>query len=255
MGKKVTFFIGLAIAFASGVKAAAGDDAAAHNSSEMNARLGVASDSGGGDVRVLFIGNSITLHAPAPKIGWTNYWGMAASAAEKDYVHLVTRSLEARLGKKAHVRVVNLADFERGYRAFNFARLDDYVRFSPQYLIVALGENVGGFKDRGEEIAYRERFKQLLSLFMDGKEKPRAVVRGVFWPNERKDALMQEAARELGIPFAKAASQGKDEFMAKGLFSHTGVAAHPGDKGMQMIANAILGYLLEPSIAPSPPSP
>ena len=33
--------------------------------------------------RVLFLGNSITLHAPAPNIGWTGNWGMAATRANR----------------------------------------------------------------------------------------------------------------------------------------------------------------------------
>ena len=41
--------------------------------------------------RVLFVGNSITLHGPSPKIGWTNNWGMAATARDKDYVHLLQK--------------------------------------------------------------------------------------------------------------------------------------------------------------------
>ena len=33
--------------------------------------------------RVLFLGNSITLHGPAPAIGWEGNWGMAASTVRK----------------------------------------------------------------------------------------------------------------------------------------------------------------------------
>ena len=41
--------------------------------------------------RVLFVGNSITLHGPRPQIGWTNNWGMAASSRDRDYVLLLQK--------------------------------------------------------------------------------------------------------------------------------------------------------------------
>ena len=48
-------------------------------------------------VRVLFVGNSITLHGYKPEIGWygENY-GMAASKKENDYVHIVMREILKR---------------------------------------------------------------------------------------------------------------------------------------------------------------
>ena len=47
--------------------------------------------------QVLFPGNSITLHGPAPDIGWTGNWGMTASSQDKDYVHRLTAEIAASI--------------------------------------------------------------------------------------------------------------------------------------------------------------
>ena len=52
-------------------------------------------------LKVLFVGNSITLHGPKADIDWHGNWGMAATSADKDYVHLVTKALAARQGRGA----------------------------------------------------------------------------------------------------------------------------------------------------------
>ena len=69
-------------------------DAEKNQSSLMNAASIEKVNVNTGGVKVVFIGNSITLHGKLPEIGWYNEWGMAASAAEKDYVHLVTAAIE-----------------------------------------------------------------------------------------------------------------------------------------------------------------
>lgn len=218
-------------------------DAEKNNATQMNATQAEAAVQNAGGVRIVFIGNSITLHGVAPKIGWHNEWGMAASAAEKDFVHIVTRGIEAKTGRKADVRVRNLARFERGFTNYDYGLEKDLVDFAPDYLIVALGENVGALTTQEERLGYYAAFKKLLEGFLVGEKKPKTVVRGVFWPSTWKDEMMARAAKELGVSFVKADFATDESMMALGLFEHTGVARHPGDKGMAAIAQIILAGL------------
>ncbi|MCA9021036.1 MAG: SGNH/GDSL hydrolase family protein, partial [Planctomycetaceae bacterium] len=59
--------------------------------------------------KILFLGNSITLHGPSKKIGWEGNWGMAASSLDKDYVHIVTDSFTKSSGNKPQTMVKNIA--------------------------------------------------------------------------------------------------------------------------------------------------
>ena len=75
----------IALAFASALAFAADFQANPVPALGQNAKDQKAFDPAGKGPRVLFVGNSITLHGPRPQIGWTNNWGMAASARDKDY--------------------------------------------------------------------------------------------------------------------------------------------------------------------------
>lgn len=196
---------------------------------------------------MVFIGNSITLHERLPEIGWLNAWGMAASAADRDYVHIVTRGIEAETGRKADVRVRNLARFERNFENYDYSGNQDLIEFAPDFLIVALGENVRQLETQEDRMAYREAFRKLLSGFMQGRSVPSGVVRGVFWPNSWKDEMMESAANCFSIPFVKADIGSDDSMKAIALFDHQGVQAHPGDRGMAGIAERILNGLFPQS--------
>ena len=215
-------------------------DAEKYQSTQMNRETPDAAEVRSGGVKVLFLGNSITIHAPLPEIGWPHDWGMAASAPERDYVHLVSSGIERETGRPADVRIRSLSDFERDFRNYKYEKNQDLIDFQAEYLVVALGENVAALETAEERREFREAFRKLVAGFVSGSRKPQAVVRGVFWPNRWKDGILSGIAADLGLTFVKADISGDKEMLALGKFEHEGVQKHPGDKGMAEIARRIL---------------
>ena len=67
------------------------------------------------------------------------------------------------------------------------------------------------------------------------------ALRSPFWRNAAKARCTEEAAAEVGAIYVDAESLGDaNENKALGLFTHTGVANHPGDLGMRRLADLIL---------------
>jgi hypothetical protein len=200
--------------------------------------------------RVLFLGNSITRHGAAPNIGWNDDWGMAASALEKDYVHLVAAGLTSLAGKKPEVKLANIADFERNLATYDIAaKLKAEFDFKPTLVIIALGENVPGLKNDEAKAQFKASLGKLLAAAKDSGAKPTLIVRSCFWSDQAKDAILQQACTAAGGIWVDIGALGKDESnyaRAERKFEHAGVAAHPGDKGMAAIANAILATLKAP---------
>src|SRR6185369_11962400 len=118
--------------------------------------------------KVLFLGNSITLHAPAPGIGWTGNWGMAASVEEKDYVHLLTVDIAKAAGAQPRAMVRNLANFERNYETFDLATgLKSELEFGADIVVVALGENVPEPTTYDARTKFAAAFARLIAAIKD----------------------------------------------------------------------------------------
>ncbi len=198
--------------------------------------------------RILFLGNSITLHGPAPDIGWTGNWGMAASAPEKDYVHRLADALARRWGVPPQVQVANIADFERRYDACDLdALLKPHLDFAPDLVVVAIGENVPELGSDEAKGRFKAACTRLLTMLKRG-DRPAIVVRSCFWPNRAKDDILRASCEAAGGVFVDIGGLGGDESnyaRSERAFAHAGVAAHPGDKGMQAIADALLAAVPE----------
>jgi hypothetical protein len=197
--------------------------------------------------RILFLGNSITLHGPKPEIGWTGNWGMAASSEDKDYVHLLASALARYTGSKPRILVKNIADFERNYATYDVDReLKNFFAFDPDLVVLAIGENVPALGSEEARARFKAGVMSILRCALATRH-PLVVVRSCFWADAAKDQVLGEACREAGGIFVNAGPLGGDPSNAarsERSFTHDGVAGHPGDKGMKALADTILKAVL-----------
>ncbi len=151
--------------------------------------------------RILFLGNSITLHPPKADIGWTNNVGMAASALEKDYVHLLLkRFTDAAGGKAPEARVENAANFEREYATYPIAtKFKELAEFKADTVILCIAENVPQLATQTEQDRFKAAVKELL-IFVKGNGSPAIYVRSSLWPDGVKDGILKQVCAELAGP-------------------------------------------------------
>jgi len=204
----------------------------------------------GTGVRVMFVGNSITLHGILPQIGWYGDWGMAASEKNKDYVHLLENEIK-KTDPNAAFCVCQVAEWERLYQnkgetlqLFRAAR-----EFGADVIIFRFVENVK--KDSFDSQTFRREY-DLLAKYLDKTGHARFLLSTGFW-HHPADGDILAYARENGLPCVELGDLGEDDSMkAIGLFSHRGVANHPGDAGMQKIAERIMESLLQNRLLEGP---
>lgn len=191
--------------------------------------------------RILIVGNSITRHDVKPDIGWHGDWGMAASAEEKDYVHLLAKRIFEK--EDALVMVYQLALWERGYTeadAFTLAKTAH--DFKADTVIFRLGENIKSPTDANGRALLAKAMADLISYICPKDAK--IVFTTCFWKHGVVDEVIREFAAQMDMPLAELGDLGDDDrFMAIGLFEHNGVAHHPGDLGMQAISDRIFEEL------------
>lgn len=185
--------------------------------------------------RVLFVGNSITLHGPRPQIGWTNNWGMAATARDRDYVHLLQKKIAAAQPDAQCCLLQVAGTIERSFynkdwsceKNFKWAR-----EFKPDVIVMFFGANVPGAYDRGEMKPART-FGEAVEAFrtyLDPEGKALVLMSQGFYKRPKLDAEKEAVAKKHGDVFVQMEDL-QDMKEAHGRYNH------PGDLGMQLIAD------------------
>ena len=192
-------------------------------------------------LRVMFVGNSITLHGACPSIGWNNCWGMAASSEEKDYVHRCYAHIREK-DPEAAFCICQAAIWEWSYKTgetvleqFKAAR-----EFEADIILIKLSAN-SPLEDFDIDV-YEEQFDKLLA-YLNKTGRAKIVVATEFYVHPAEEAV-RHFAQKKGWPLCPLSDLcSLDEMKAIGLFEHDGVANHPGDYGMQVIAERLCQIL------------
>ena len=162
---------------------------------------------------------------------------MAASSKENDYVHILMKKIAERYDNPAFC-ICQVAAWERDYKIGTTTHplFENARNFNADIIIMRFIENCPWKGFDGE--VFKEELTKLLDYFNPNK-KAKIILTTGFW-HHPGDKVIEELAKEKGLPIALLGDLGDDEKMkAVGLFEHEAVANHPGDLGMKAMAEKI----------------
>ncbi|WP_316842222.1 SGNH/GDSL hydrolase family protein [Pedobacter gandavensis] len=188
--------------------------------------------------KVLILGNSITWHGAKPAVGWSGNWGMAASAAEKDFVHLLQSRIKV-LSPQTIFKSANIADsFERKFWNYDARDFEKFRDWNPDLFVLEIGENIN------DTLAVKHLLAEHLDRFVaeiSGGKDIKVCLVGSFWPNLQVDKIMKAACIRNNWIYVdlQGLYKERDKNTAILQYQNRGVGMHPSDIGMENIANRI----------------
>lgn len=197
---------------------------------------------GGGDgIKVLFVGNSITKHAPKPQIGWTNDCGMAASCLEKDYVHLTAAKIK-ELDPNMSFSILQVANFERQFSSKDiYTDYKDAIDYKADIIIMFFGANVSKDYDKEESpaVKFGDKYEELRNA-LNSHGTAKVFHSEGFYIRPVLNAEKKAAAERLGDTYIELGDIITRE-------DTHGRYNHPSDKGMQEISDLFF-KTIEPTL-------
>lgn len=187
--------------------------------------------------RIMFVGNSMTLHGIKDDIGWHIECGMAASKKENDYVHILMKKVDGIIPDSEYC-ICQVAEWERRYKngEETYSLFESASDFDADIIVMRFIENCPT-NDFDSEI-FKSQLDGLLK-YLNKSGKAKIIITTGFWRHPADETII-EYAKENNLPLVELGDLGeKDEMKAIGLFEHEGVANHPGDLGMKNMADRI----------------
>lgn len=188
-------------------------------------------------IKILFVGNSITKHAPKADIGWYNDCGMAASSVDKDYVHLVVKNI-MQYDPNVSYGIAQVAQYERTF--FEKQAKDEYsaaAEYDADIVVMFFGANVAREYDTMENPpkTFGEAFEDMRNL-LSNNGKAKVLISMGFYIKPKLEEEKRAVAEKYGDVFIDTSDIYSRED-THGMFNH------PSDIGMQAIADRFWEHL------------
>ncbi len=204
------------------------------------------------NVKVLCVGNSILIHGTAPDLGWKLTCGMAASSTKNDYYHVLQNmvkesypELNVKFEKAPAPALERAVDdsLDRDYTTEIKSVFDGPVKSlgAPDIVTLQIGENVSKTLITAE--SYANALVQISDYFKALNPDVQIVYCKPFYKHDAKELASAMAAEQAGTVYADLSVLDTPENKAGSVYSHPGVANHPGDKGMRGIAELLFAQM------------
>ncbi len=194
-------------------------------------------------IKILFLGNSITKHAPSQDLNWKGNWGMASSKGQFDYTSVTREILSDKLQRQIEVQSINVSYFEK-FPLMNVRKVAEIVQREPyDVLVFFLGDNLSS--DSVSIDKFKIGYTELLNKVRADNQV--IICIGVWWDSKIKDAALKSSCNGASGQFISLSDLSRNvnnRAHSERIFEIKGVGEHPGDRGMREIARRISERLL-----------
>lgn len=204
----------------------------------LNDSLMIGADS---TITCLFLGNSLTYCGVPEEEPDKTTRGLTSTRVDKDYVHVLLKTISKNKHVNIKYSITNIAQFERTFtkHSFSLGKLEHAENKQPDFLFVQIGENVAQ-DDIIDPQKYEEEYTKLLSLFPNSKR----IITIPFWPDKDKEYATTNVAIKSNSYLVDIShlGNGTDPMNFSSSYKDykfPGVGEHPGDYGMANIAKCI----------------
>ena len=205
------------------------------------------------NLKIAFVGNSLTLHPPRNEVDWSGSHGMAASSKQADYAHILIGSLGLS-EKDSYIR--NFYPFESDYsisKSHVRSLLAAYEK-RPRVVVLQLGDNVQIEKSDpvGAFLNLYHFWKSYGQLVRTSKEYSSSVFCvSTWWRSRVKDRLIKSRCESGGgvyVYIGDIYSDPSNPDRKAVDYSNPDVDAHPKNYGMKQIATRLKDSIMSTNI-------